>query len=134
MDSSSWILLLAGLLGSLILSVGGLAVVAFLLVRLPSNYFCLWRPRTFWSGRHPLVRWTGLVLKNLLGVVAVVVGVILTLPGIPGPGLLMVLIGIMLLDFPRKREWERRFVSRPRILGTINNLRVRYGKPPLILD
>lgn len=109
-------------------------VVSVLLVRLPSNYFCHSRPRRFWTDRHPLIRWTGLVAKNLLGALAVVLGVILTLPGIPGPGLLMVLIGIMLLDFPRKREWERRLVSRPRILGTINQLRRRYGKPPLILD
>ena len=134
MSAFDWNLVLAGLLGSVLLSVGGLAVVGVLLVRLPSTYFCHSSPRSFWIDRHPLIRWTGLVVKNLLGALAVVLGVILTLPGIPGPGLLLVLIGITLLDFPRKRELERRLVSRPRILGTINQLRRRYGKPPLILD
>src|SRR5688572_32930016 len=128
MDASVWYLVLGGLLGSALISVGGLAVVAFLLVRLPTNYFCHSRPRDFWIDRHPVIRWTGLIVKNVLGVFAVVLGVILTMPGIPGPGVLIIFVGIMLLDFPRKREWERRLVSRPRILGTINQLRTRYGK------
>ena len=134
MDASVGTLLLIGLFVSVLMSVGGLAAVAVLLVRLPSNYFCHSRPRDFWIDSHPVIRWSGLILKNLLGALAVVFGVILSLPGIPGPGLLMVLIGIMLLDFPRKREWERWFVSRPRILSAINQLRARYGKPPIILD
>jgi hypothetical protein len=134
MDASVWYLVIGGILGSALISVGGLAVVAALIVRLPTNYFCHSRPRNFWIDRHPVIRWTGLVVKNLLGALAVVVGVILTMPGIPGPGVLMILIGIMLLYFPRKRELERRLVSRPRVLGTINQLRVRYGKPPLFLD
>ena len=134
MEASVWYLVIGGILGSALISVGGLAVVAFLLVRLPTNYFCHSRPRDFWIDRHPVIRWTGLIVKNVLGVFAVVLGVILTMPGIPGPGVLIIFVGIMLLDFPRKREWERRLVSRPRILGTINQLRTRYGKPPLFLD
>jgi hypothetical protein len=134
MEASVWYLVIGGILGSALISVGGLAVVAALIVRLPPNYFCHSRPRNFWIDRHPVIRWTGLVVKNLLGALAVGLGVILTMPGVPGPGVLMILIGIMLLDFPRKREWERRLVSRPRILGTINQLRTRYGKPPLFLD
>ena len=134
MDVSVGNLLLIGLLVSVLMSVGGLAAVGLLLVRLPSNYFCHSRPRDFWIDSHPLIRWAGLIAKNLVGALAVVFGVILSLPGIPGPGVLMILIGIMLLDFPGKREWERWLVSRPRILGAINQLRARYGKPPLVLD
>ena len=59
---------------------------------------------------------------------------VLSLPGIPGPGVLIIFVGIMLLDFPGKRELERRLVSRPGILGKINGLRTRYGKPPLVFD
>jgi hypothetical protein len=134
MEGSAWNLLLIGLVVSVLMSAGGLAVVGVLLVRLPPNYFCHSRPRDFWIDRHPVIRWTGLVGKNVLGLLAVILGVILSAPGIPGPGVLMILIGITLLDFPGKREWERRLVGRPRVLGTINQLRARYGKPPLSLD
>jgi len=134
MDASVGNLVLIGILVSALMSVGGLAAVGYLIVRLPSNYFCHSRPRDFWTDRHPLIRWTGLVAKNLAGALAVVLGVILSLPGIPGPGVLSILIGIMLLDFPRKRELERRLVSRPAVLGAINKMRARYGRPPLVLD
>ena len=134
MDASVGNLVLIGILVSALMSVGGLAAVGYLIVRLPSNYFCHSRPRDFWTDRHPLIRWTGLVAKNLAGALAVVLGVILSLPGIPGPGVLSILIGIMLLDFPRKRELERRLVSRPAVLSAINKMRARYGRPPLVLD
>jgi hypothetical protein len=58
----------------------------------------------------------------------------MTLPGVPGPGLLTVLLGIMLLDFPGKRALELRLVRRQQVHRTIDRVRKRYGKPPLLLD
>jgi hypothetical protein len=40
-------------------------------------------------------------------------GIILALPGVPGQGILTVLIGVMLLEFPGKRRLERAIVGRP---------------------
>jgi len=133
MDASVW-LVLSGLLVFALASVGGLAVAGLLLVRLPADYFCYSRPRGFWVDRHPLIRWTGLILKNVLGGLVVALGVILSMPGVPGPGLLTILIGIMLVDFPEKRRLERWLISRRRALSMINRLRRNYGKPPLHLD
>jgi hypothetical protein len=70
--------------------------------------------------------------KNLLGAVLVVVGILLSLPGVPGQGLLTILIGLMLLDFPGKRSFERRLLARPRVLETMNRIRARLGRPPLV--
>lgn len=72
--------------------------------------------------------------KNLLGVVLVCVGVVLSLPGVPGQGLLTILVGLVLLDIPSKRRFELRQVSRPRVLSAINRLRARFGKAPLVVD
>ena len=60
-------------------------------------------------------------------------GVLMAMPGVPGPGILTLLIGIMLLDFPGKRRLERRLISRSKVLETINRLPRRCGKPPLVL-
>ena len=65
MDSSAWNLLIAGILVSLLMSVGGLAVVGVLLVRLPSDYFCHSRSRELWIDSHPLIRWAGIVGNNI---------------------------------------------------------------------
>lgn len=126
--------ILIGLAIFLVSSLGGLAVVGLIVVRLPEDYFVLSRKREFLTGRHPILRVCGIILKNILGVVVVAVGVVLTMPGVPGPGVLSVLIGIMLLDFPGKRRLERWMVCRPKVLHTINRLRAKYGKPPLQMD
>jgi hypothetical protein len=110
-----------------------LGAVAAVIVRLPADYF----REGFVSPlaeRHPVVRWTWVAVKNALGVFLVLLGLLLSLPGIPGQGLLTILIGVMLLDFPGKRRIERRLVCRPRVLAGINALRVRFGKAPLRLD
>lgn len=126
--------LLLGVLIFIVSSVGGLAVVAVIVVKLPADYFSPSRKREFLAGKPPLVRITCLILKNLAGFLVVMVGVVLTTPGIPGPGILTILIGIMLLDFPWKLRLERWMVCRPKVHKSIDRLRAKYGKPPLILD
>lgn len=111
-----------------------LALVSFVLVRLPANYFHSSHAREFWVDRHRAVRWSGLVLKNFIGLVLIVLGVIMSLPGVPGQGILTILLGLIMLDIPGKRPLETSLVKRPKVLQTINRLRERFGKPPLILD
>ena len=118
----------------LLLSVGSAALTAFVLVRLPATYFCKSTPRDFWINQHPVIRWTGLVIKNILGAFVIALGILLSLPGVPGPGLLTILFGVTLMDFPGKRKLERWVISRPLILNTINRLRLRKGRPPLLLQ
>lgn len=55
----------------------------------------------------------------------------ISLPGMPGQGILMMLLGLMLLDVPGKRAIILRMTRIPRVIATINKLRARYGKAPL---
>ncbi len=68
-----------------------------------------------------------------MGLVLVALGVLLSVPGVPGQGLLTILIGFILLDFPGKRALERRLVTRPAVIGAIDRLRARFGRPPMKL-
>ena len=111
-----------------------LGIVSLVLVKLPATYFKRSHDRTFLYNRPPVIRWLAIVVKNLLGVLLVGVGIILSLPGVPGQGMLTILLGIMLLDFPGKLRLEYWLVSRPKILQTINKLRHRFSKPALVLD
>jgi hypothetical protein len=118
-------------LASFVLSI---AVIGALLVTLPATYFLDSHDRGLWIDHHPVVRWTGIVLKNLLGIAIILLGAALSLPGIPGQGLLTILIGLVLLDFPGKRRLERRILQMRRVLQKTNSLRQRFGRQPLILD
>ena len=81
-----------------------------------------------------MIRWSGRILKNLAGWILVLLGGILILPGVPGQGVLTILLGLVLVDFPGKRKVERRLLARPRLRTRINRLRQRFGKQPLLLE
>lgn len=110
--------------GTLIFSLVALPLV---LIRLPADYF-IRRPVRDWPTRHPVVHVMLVVLKNILGVVFVLAGIAMLV--LPGQGLLTIFIGILLLDFPRKRRVERWLIRLPRLLQAANWIRVRYGQPP----
>ena len=130
----TWGQVLFGVLFSVVTFVVSIAVVTLVLVKLPANYFHSSHGREFLVERHPVLRAVGIVVKNLLGLVLVGFGVVMSLPGVPGQGVLTILLGIMLLDVPGKRGLETRIVSRPRVYGAVNALRARFDKPPLMLD
>jgi hypothetical protein len=124
-----WVILI-----SVFTFVFSLAITVLVLIKLPDTYFKASHGREFWVERHPVLRWGGLVGKNLLGAVLVLLGVIMSLPGVPGQGVLTILLGVMLLDFPGKRGLELKLVSRPKVLRAINRIRSRFDRPPLLLD
>jgi hypothetical protein len=72
-------------------------------------------------------------LKNLSGAALVVLGLIMSVPGIPGSGIITIALGLMLLDFAEKRRWARWVISRPPILRAANGLRRKYEKPPFVM-
>lgn len=125
---------LIGLVIFVVAFVVSLALVSFLLVKLPPTYFQASHDRGFWEDRHQMIRWGGIILKNLLGLILVVLGILMSLPGVPGQGVLTILLGVMLMDFPGKRRLEYKIVSQPKMLGAINRLRKKFEKPPLVLD
>lgn len=111
-----------------------LAIVSFILVKMPADYFRSSRSNKFLKDRSPVIRTLGIIGKNVLGGLLVVLGVLLSLPGVPGQGVLTILLGVMLLDFPGRRRLERWLVSRPKVFAAINKLRHRFSKPPLVID
>jgi hypothetical protein len=131
------ITLRSALFGALLFVVSfaiSLAIVSFIMVKIPANYFRADYSTKFLAGRHPAIRLLGLIGKNVLGVLLVALGIVMSIPGVPGQGLLTILLGVMLLDFPGRRDLELKLVSRPAVFKTINKLRHRFGKPSLVLE
>ncbi|HET7113904.1 MAG TPA: hypothetical protein VFI57_09685 [Pyrinomonadaceae bacterium] len=130
----TWGRVLVGFVLFLITFSASLGLVSLILIKLPADYFCSHYDRQLWSGRAPALRIAAAVGKNVLGVLLIVLGIIMSLPGVPGQGLLTVLLGVMLVDFPGKDRLERKLLHRPAIRNSIDKLRGRFGKPPLQLD
>ena len=118
-------------LGSLAISFGAIAIV---MVKVPKNYFSTHYKRDFMPGSSFAVRWGAVIAKNIFGIFLVILGIILSLPGVPGQGILTILLGLIMLDIPGKRPLEARIIKRPAVLSAINSLRAKYNKEPLEVD
>lgn len=116
---------------SLVLSFASIGIV---MVKIPANYFSSHYEHDFLPNSPWLVRWGAVILKNILGVVLIILGIILSLPGVPGQGILTILLGLIMLDIPGKRPIEAKIIQRPTVLAAVNKLRARYNKAQLILD
>jgi hypothetical protein len=115
---------------ALVTTAFAMAVVVWL----PQDHF---RAKTDGEGRpsrHPLLRWTLTIFRNVLGILILPLGVVMALPLVPGPGLVFIVIGLSLIDFPGKKALERRLLARPGVRKFLNDLRANFGKPPLVLD
>jgi hypothetical protein len=112
-------------------TAGGIAVI----VRLPPDHFKQRPDPPSYTGwrRHRALRIGFLVLKNLLGLVMLPLGIIMSLPLVPGPGLVFMLLGLSLLNFPGKRKLERALIRRQSVTRVLTRMRARFGKPPFDL-
>lgn len=133
-EALTWTRILFGVgvfLLSLAVSFGAIVIV---MVKIPENYFSTHYVQDFMPNSSWMVRWGAVIGKNLLGVFLILLGLALSLPGVPGQGVLTILLGLIMLDIPGKRPLEARIIKRPKVLNAINNLRARFDKPPLVVD
>jgi hypothetical protein len=121
-------------IGSAVIAVGMLFTTPWLVSVIPDDYFATKeRPPIATRSEHPALRWALRIGKNILGLVLIVIGLLLSLPLIPGQGTIMALGGLLLLEFPGKRRLEMWIIRRQRLLRAINWFRARRGRPPLIV-
>lgn len=116
---------------SIISFAGSLLLIPVLVIRIPDDYFAerkrrRWEP---WTDQHPVIRWSLLITKNLLGYVLIILGAAMLV--LPGQGVLTILIGIVFINFPGKYRLERWIVTRSAVLKAINKLRLNAGRRPL---
>jgi hypothetical protein len=105
-------------------------VAAWLVVRLPSDYFLQPKRRqSAWKPQNPTLSFVIAVGRNLLGAVLLIAGLVMLLT--PGQGLLSIVVGLMLLDFPGKYRLQRWLSMRRPVWRTINWLRKRAGRDEL---
>ncbi len=129
-------------LGRVLLAVGlflfsfalSFLAIGIVMVKIPADYFSVNYKQHFMPDKSWWMRWSALILKNIFGLFLIVLGLLLSLPGVPGQGILTILLGLIMIDIPGKRPLEAKIIKRPTVLSAINKLRKRYDKPPLILD
>lgn len=102
-------------------------LIPWLVSRLPVDYFSRDEHPTAWANRHPLVRVLLLVAKNLVGLLLVVLGVLMLV--LPGQGILTIVAGIALIDFPGRHRVVQWIVARDPVMNALNWVRRRTKQP-----
>lgn len=116
---------------SLVFFVGSLVAIPYILVRIPADYFDIRVPRHWMQNHHPILRMVGHIVKNAIGAIFLFAGFLMLF--LPGQGILTMLIGVSMLDFPGKRKIEAKMIGQRTVLGVINGMRAKFRKPPLVL-
>ena len=115
-------------IASALMFLFSLALLPWLLCKLPADYFTRQREEMIWKDLWKPKN----LLRNTLGFPLVLAGAVML--GLPGQGILTILIGLAIMNFPGKFKWERWIVTRKGVLSSINWLRKRSNKPALQVE
>ena len=110
--------------------VGTLIVIPLLVVRIPTNYF-IRKQQHLHLKNLSIARILLLIAKNITGLIFILAGIAMLV--LPGQGVLTILLGIMLTNFPGKATFELQIVRQPNVLKAINWIRTRSNRPDLIV-
>lgn len=104
-------------------------VCTVLITYLPSNYFT-----NNYQRRHiknPILRFIVSFFKNIVGFIIIILGALMSVPGIPGQGLLTILVGLIISDFPGKSRLLNRIIHIRTVSLAANKIRLQFKRPPL---
>lgn len=113
--------------------LGSLVAVPWLISRLPTDYFLThWQRADERRRQHSLAQVLVPLLHNLLGAVLLLAGVAMLL--LPGQGLLTMVIGMCLMNFPGKRKMLDKLIRRSAIQQGLNWIRCKQGKEAFVFE
>jgi len=116
---------------SLVLFVLSLVFIPMLVILMPADYFH--HRRRFETRQSPRTLWQIIfaIFKNIIGIILILAGFAMLV--LPGQGIITLLIGISLTDFPGKYRIEKYFIEKKPVLNALNWIRSKANKPPLIV-
>lgn len=131
-ESLTWSRIGIGLLFTLVTIIASYGMIVIGMIQIPADYFSSTYVKEIKNDKHFSLRWAAFIVKNLIGFILIIAGIIMIFT--PGPGVPTILLGLIMMDIPGKRPLEARLIQRPMVLAAVNELRARYKRPPLIVD
>lgn len=99
-----------------------LAIIPWIICRLEADHFL----HIYVHNKHPLGGVHLRLLRYLLGVILFIAGLLMLF--LPGQGLLTMILGLSLLDFPGKQKAVDKLLHIPSIQKALNWIRTKGGK------
>ena len=118
-------------ISSLVILVISAISIGFIIRKIPHDYFLNEkRGMSQYKNKNPFFWLIVLTLKNIIGYCLILGGILMLV--LPGQGLLTILVGLILSDYPGKFKLEKRIIKTNLILKTINWYRNKSNIPPII--
>ena len=121
-----------GVISFLVFSLSLLSL-PWLVAMIPEDYFLSQKRKRAILKNEVFGTWIVIfILKNSIGLLLITGGVLMLF--LPGQGVLTIIAGLIMTDYPGKFELERRIVSNKKILEKLNWLRNKANQPSLKMD
>lgn len=104
--------------------------ISWFVAQIPEDYFLRSkRQPSKWQEQKPILRFVVMFGKNLIGLSLIIGGLLMLV--LPGQGLLTIVTGLLLVNYPGKYKLEQKLSSMPSIFRALNWIRLKAKKPPL---
>tara|TARA_Y100000816_G_C25967547_1_gene504898 strand:- start:228 stop:662 length:435 start_codon:yes stop_codon:yes gene_type:complete len=104
--------------------------ISWFIAQIPEDYFLRSkRQPSKWREQKPILRFVVMFGKNLIGLSLIIGGLLMLV--LPGQGLLTIVTGLLLVNYPGKYKLEQKLSSMPSIFRALNWIRLKANKPPL---
>ena len=115
---------------SIIIFITSILGISWFVAQIPEDYFLSSKRKpSKWKEQKPILRLAVLFGKNIIGLSLIIGGLLMLV--LPGQGLLTIVTGLLLINYPGKYKLEQKLVAIPSVFKALNWIRVKANKPPL---
>ena len=115
---------------SILIFIISILGISWFVAQIPEDYFLSSKRKpSKWQEQKPILRLAVLFGKNVIGVSIIIGGLLMLV--LPGQGLLTIVTGLLLINYPGKYKLEQKLVAIPSVFRALNWIRVKANKPPL---
>ena len=115
---------------SILIFIISILGISWFVAQIPEDYFLSSKRKPSKLQEHkPVLRLVVLFGKNIIGFSLIIGGLLMLV--LPGQGLLTIVTGLLLINYPGKYKLEQKLVTIPSVFRALNWIRVKANKPPL---
>lgn len=117
---------------NLFIYIGIISLLLFVITALLTPYLVGLIPDDYFLASYIVKKNSFIIsfIKNILGLFLLIIGFIMLF--MPGQGVITMIFGIFIMNFPYKRRIERYFINKNSIFNALNWLRVKANKKQLL--
>lgn len=131
LENNSYILFYLGII-SVLIFIFSIVGLRLFIIAIPSDYF-INKKRVSALRDNSILLWVFYkIFKNIIGYIFIAIGLLALI--LPGQGILMILIGLMMSDYPKKFDLEKKIIKINTVRKGVNWIRIKSNVEKIKLN